>query len=160
MKTVTITLTAAALLVATPTLADNIPEQNKVLYEVQERCNQRAQDFFDHQGRLWGDQEQLERSMPGNLYSKQFENHYNARLNKCFIVINTDVLNIDPRKGKPWVVSDIWDINDHKEIGIYARDTEQPPLLCHVAGTLCTDDPSWDKLIKPYMEDDQAKPIN
>jgi len=85
-----------------------------------------------------------------------FSNHYNERLNKCFIEIEDDGVN-----GTSRVVSDAF---EGKVYGNYMwfskkgkKYWEVPPIMCKVtmpAGEekLCNSSDEFDALLKPYME--------
>src|SRR5262245_32857109 len=54
-------------------------QSNKELYELQERCGKRAEEFFRREYGTGSPKTEY-----GITMSFNYENHYSARLNKCF----------------------------------------------------------------------------
>jgi hypothetical protein len=125
---------AILLLNIAPTIVAAQPD--KVAYELQERCGKRAAEIFAHDYP----------SQPPNGIAN-YENHYNSRLNKCFMLeTSTQPVTAD---GKREVVKiDILaDVNENK---VYA---EFDPISCDVNGRTCHSEEEWKMLIKPFMEE-------
>src|SRR6516162_8673032 len=80
-------------------------QPNKELYELQERCGKRAAEVFER--------EYIQ--IPNNKLN--YENHYNARLNKCFYLEIS--ISYDRQDGKPTIFTlmRLYDLNDNKEYG-------------------------------------------
>lgn len=91
-----------------------------------------------------------------------YENHYNAKLNKCFVSVqNTDA------KYAPtiWTHKTLFDAYEGRTYGDYHWHTvkdkkywEVPPFMCKVVrpsgdDQYCKSDDEFEKLIKTYMED-------
>ena len=108
-------------------------------YELQERCKKGAAEFV--QGKEYKD---LIRT--GDAY---YTNHYNRKLNKCFVVIySTNVI------GQNYI--DLWDINEHKRCGHFVSSLVDPlnaAADCTVLGNPCKSKSEWDSLVKPYVEE-------
>jgi hypothetical protein len=126
-------IAAALLLVGTASYA----QPNKEQYELQERCGKRAAEFWQHG--------------PGsfpNLPSVTFnyENHYSARLNKCFFLYLETYVSENRTTHKNMR---LFDLNENKEYGAFAST----PLACVVRGKGCQSESEWRTLIKPFMED-------
>jgi hypothetical protein len=136
-----ITVAVAGLLC----FSTNISAQpNKVLYELQERCGKRAEEFFR---REYGPAFSKDRQM------FNYENHYSSRLNKCFFLEIADVYE----KGKSASTKNmrLFDLNENKEYGVYVSGftADRPPLVCNVQDQVCQSESEWRQLLKPFMED-------
>jgi hypothetical protein len=70
----------AILLLLSGFAVSGYAEPNKVQYELQERCAERASEFFQKE---YGNG--VEDNGGGGQNYTYFVNHYNATLNKCFI---------------------------------------------------------------------------
>lgn len=117
--------------------------------EYQEKCAEQAKKSFSEMG-----------YKPKDLAG--YENHYNAKLNKCFIMIqNTDA------KYSPtiWNYKNLLDAYEGKAYGEYSWHTvkdkkywEVPPFTCKVVlltgeERFCKSDEEFDELTKIYMQD-------
>jgi len=93
----TVLVSAAMLLAAMPTLADNpagTPEQNKMLYALQEKCGKDAAALFDA---LFFDKARtnglLRRGSNEQKGESEFQNHYSTTFNKCFMWTYTTLID-------------------------------------------------------------------
>ena len=90
-----------------------------------------------------------------------YENHYNTKLNKCFVFVqNTDATH----QPTIWTYKTLFDAYDGKTYAVYSWHTvkdkkysEVPPFTCKVVlpsgdDKLCESDSEFDELIKTYME--------
>lgn len=117
-------------------------------FNYQERCAEQARKTFNELG-----------------YAKKpfasYENHYNGKLNKCFMEIS----NTESVAGGNVVTSrNISDALEGKTYGEYVWQTEKgkkfweiPPLMCTVTSASgeerqCKTDDEFKELIKPYMD--------
>jgi hypothetical protein len=145
---------------AIPTFADSIraPEQNKVLYELQDRCAKHAAELFAEQLKdpsAWMGQAYV----IGEDGSTKFDykNHYSPRLNKCFALLTRDFSAYAHKTDSHSEY--LWDVNAHTMVGNLTVDYVPDVLLsvgCIVNDTLCDkagkiDGRGWDDLIAPYM---------
>jgi len=160
---------AAALLAATPALADNTertPEQNKVLYELQEMCARDAAALFTemtspdpHVTATGGDVVAVW-AYGGNVTGPRYiyEDHYSQERNKCFLLIR--FTGIGPAStAKAVRAAELWDVTSHRLLGQFSVPT--PPgwepataTICRFANKDC-DVGEWTALIKPYMQDSE-----
>jgi hypothetical protein len=120
-------------------------EPNAVLYQLQERCGKRAEEVF-RQDQDWGKDP-----------TATFESHYDAWLNKCFILERSTKSGMLRLK--------LFDANESKNYGEYVYDYKQKQILeCHVrmaarpATTLdgeqkCISETEWKIMVELYMED-------
>jgi len=109
-------------------------------YELQERCAKGAAEVFHK----WYGSEGL---------LTHYTNHYNKKLNKCFILIIDT--NLPKDKNEHTSISKLLvDVNEQKEYGSFFMFTDTKEIMeCIVLGNPCSSETEWDTLIKPYMED-------
>jgi hypothetical protein len=119
-------------------------QPNKELYELQERCGKRAAEVFR---REYG---------PGSFPKVSnvmfnYENHYSARLNKCFFL----EITVSYEKEKSSKIMRLFDLNDNKGIGVYMSGFCDGcvPVSCFVQDQICGSESEWRQLVKPFMED-------
>jgi len=87
-----------------------------------------------------------------------YQNHYNARLNKCFYL---QTVNTYPKNKAENVHEDgvLFDINDNREYGNFHRmmNYEGPydpvPVICNLLERQCHSRVEWEYLVRPYMEE-------
>jgi hypothetical protein len=141
---------AVILLLLSGFAATGYAEPNKVQYELQERCAKRASEFFQKE---YGNG--IEDNGGGGQNYTYFVNHYNARLNKCFISWTRYFFL--PKGDPPNSIRkerSVVDVNERREYGYFEKFNEGAPG-CRVEGKLCHVDSEseWEALIKPYMDD-------
>jgi hypothetical protein len=118
------------------------------LLDYQEKCAAQARKAFNDLGYKPND-------MAG------YENHYNTKLNKCFVFVqNTDATH----QPTIWTYKTLFDAYAGKTYAAYSWHTvkdkkysEVPPFTCKVVlpsgdDKLCESDNEFDELIKTYME--------
>jgi hypothetical protein len=121
-------------------------QPNTQLYELQERCGKRAAGVFER-----------EYSPVSNTEDGQtlfnYENHYSARLKKCFFL--EIAVSYEHEEGKPASkIMRLFDLNENKEYGTFVSSpTESTPVTCAVRGRNCQSESEWRQLLKPFMED-------
>jgi hypothetical protein len=131
------------LLAGLPTT--NYAEPNKVEYELQERCARGASEFFQKQ---YGNG--VEANGGGGETYTYFVNHYNARLNKCFISFTRYAFFTKNPSKSTAKFRNVVDINESREYGHYS---DLSPLDCIVQTKVCHSEAEWEALIKPYMDE-------
>jgi hypothetical protein len=119
-------------------------QPNKVLYELQERCGKRAAEVFNREygpgSNTKGDQIQF-----------NYENHYSARLNKCFFL--EIAVSYEKEKSTSSKIMRLFDLNGKRQYGTFVSGpTESTPLACVVRGKSCQSESEWQQLVKPFME--------
>jgi hypothetical protein len=118
-------------------------QPNKELYELQERCGKRAEEFFR---REYGPAFSKDRQM------FNYENHYSSRLNKCFLLEIADVYE----KGKSASTKNmrLFDFNENREYGTFVGGICDGcgPMACLVQDQVCQSESEWRQLLKPFME--------
>lgn len=123
-------------------------EPNKIIYELQEKCGKICNEMFQKEygkGGIKGDKDET-------LVSN-YSNHYNSKLNRCFILITTTTI---PRgkERNALVMKTLFDINENKEYGAFSKfQKESVPFGCMVGDKGCKSQAEFEALIKPYMEE-------
>jgi len=72
-----------------------------------------------------------------------FENHYNQRLNKCFMLVTYSTSRMKSLKS----------ISENKIYGSLLVKQNSKTLICNVLENKCKTEKEWDALVKPYMEE-------
>jgi hypothetical protein len=117
--------------------------------ELQEKCARQAAALFKADGWEKG-------HMAG------FENHYNEKMNRCFILEG----DTDPKTTpvRVYISETLLDAFEHKTLGSYLwvsdppkKYWEAPPLQCEVTApsgekTVCKSSDEFDELVKVYMQ--------
>jgi predicted AlkP superfamily phosphohydrolase/phosphomutase len=75
-----------------------------------------------------------------------YTNHYNKKLNKCFILVDEAYKSGDSF-GKVLI-----DVNENKDYGMYSQNSGKKSN-CWVGDKSCESSFEWDDLSKPYMEE-------
>jgi len=126
-------------------LANNLSfaaEQNldlKQTYELRKQCGESAVAF----ARRW-------KLCEGTA---TYENHYNRRLNICFILIKASCKSDNDRtfRGETLI-----DVDENKEYANYIGDGklfDDKPAMCYVGNNSCKSYVEFLELIKPYMNE-------
>ena len=111
----------------------------KQIYEAQERCGKRAEEYFKR------------RSLSGVPGFDQYKyiNHYNIKLNKCFILLTI--------RDSTGVGTELIDINENKQYGFSTEIYQlNPSFSCHfplASNRDCKSREEWDAFVKTYMEE-------
>ncbi|MBN1471183.1 MAG: hypothetical protein JW925_05335 [Syntrophaceae bacterium] len=71
------------------------------------------------------------------------QNHYNASLDKCFILVNYSKKQLKILR----------EINENKIYGSFRSKKDGSTILCNVLEKICKSESEWDSLVKPYMEE-------
>lgn len=116
-------------------------------YELQERCGKRCEEMFK---KLYGNGYNTDKD--GNwMYS--YQNHYNRKLNKCFILVTSTHYPNDKKYGI-FSLKEVFDINENKSYGTFSRYSKNVTgMECKVLEKICQSGEEWDLLVKPYMEE-------
>jgi hypothetical protein len=100
----------------------------EVDYKLQKQCGEDSEKFFKRQYKEYVD------SL--NIF---YQNHYNKKLNKCFIIVN---------RSSP-TFRTLFDVNESKIYGMFSSGGGS----CFVLDKKCNDEKEFDSLVKPYMEE-------
>lgn len=93
----------------------------KALYELQDRCGKRAEQVFKDKYDMLG--------------LRNYENHYNTHLNKCFLHIYDSAAEY------------LLDINENRESMYIFKGGR-----CIIDGKFCKSQHEWDAFVKEMME--------
>lgn len=106
------------------------------IYNLQERCGKRAAEMFD-------------RDFPKTDRKgvEIFENHYNTRLNRCFMLEENTIVTSDQGKTYKAKLLTLVDVNDNKVYGSFS------PLNCDVQERKCSSENEFRALIKSFLQD-------
>jgi hypothetical protein len=77
-------------------------------YELQERCGKRASERFKAE---FGNYASNDKDFN---YLFNYTNHYNSKLNKCFMLVTTTMIPKN-KKTDHMVIRDLYDVNENKE---------------------------------------------
>jgi hypothetical protein len=115
-------------------------------YELQERCGKRAEERFQQ---AYGNGIS---NVKGGTVKSDYTNHYNRKLNKCFIFVRGAFSG--KKKQDNWVSKELVDINENRNYGTFLKSTEDDRVkVCTASGKPCNSEDEWDSLVKPYMEE-------
>lgn len=117
-------------------------------YELQDKCGRRCEEIFKKEYGKGG----ITSDESGQMMSG-YQNHYNKKLNKCFMNIMTTSYPKDKTRDV-LIMKNIWDVNENREYGSFIRLRKSPtPNDCKVLDKICKSEEEWDTLVKPYMEE-------
>jgi hypothetical protein len=115
--------------------------------ELQEQCAKQAREEFKQAG--WDK-------------DSNFTNHYNEKLNRCFMLIEKTDAKLDP--GTIWRTKILADAYEGRTIGLFSWHTEKgkkywevPPFQCEMMPpsgekAICKSEAEFDEFVKTYME--------
>jgi len=135
------------LLLLLTLFGDGYSASNKEEDGLQEQCRKSAEKFF---GRAIGSGFRRDDKKTETM---GYTNHYNRKLNKCFILVTTTIV---PKFKDETVIifKELLDINEMKTYGeIFAGRNDNKPFGCKVLEKFCQSEGEWDSLVKPYMEE-------
>jgi len=124
--------------------ADN--KKTTKIHELQERCDKNSADFS--------------RIVYGSRYditgiNHTYEDHYNRKLDKCFIMIRTVLMDKD-ENGNMAVIGRMAELYEVLGKTYYGRFFESDDIVetCHIRNrnTPCNSEQGWYVLVKPYMD--------
>jgi hypothetical protein len=118
----------------------------KQIYELQERCRKSAEEFFT--GRFGSGIRYDDFGQRIDTYS----NHYNEKLNKCFILIDT-VIFPNYKIFRTLNAKTLFDVYKDTYYGSYGITRDGSVHPCEMLKKECHSDSEWNKLTKPYMEE-------
>ena len=116
-----------------------VPEKSqKEISKLQEKCEKQSKKIFRKQ---YNDGS-VENS--NGLFLYKYKDHYNKKLNKCFMVITED--GVLERYKK------LLDVDENNSYGSIRVNNEQENLGCYVSEKKCKSEQEWDLIVKHYME--------
>ena len=120
-------------------------------YELQERCGKRAEERFKE-----GYGNSIVSNGDGTVIMSNYTNHYNRKLNKCFVLVMSTSIPKDKTTREKYGISTdktLWDLNENKEYGGFFKFSKHALMRCDVLEKHCNSENEWDSLVKPYMEE-------
>lgn len=109
-------------------------------YDLSDKCGKRCEEIY-HKTYNNGVIETGK-----NTLFYDYENHYNKKLNKCFMLIREEGTITGTKKA-------LTDIQENKTYGHVRKNKDYKIILCWVLDKKCQSVEEWDLLVKPYMED-------
>lgn len=114
--------------------------QDKAAYELAERCRRTSAEVF---AKDFPKDEVASRNMVAS-----YENHYNRKLNKCFIIERSVTWSKDTASLGPLVIMYLLDVQENKTYGEFLGQ-----MNCEVGVKKCSTEEGWKELARPYMEE-------
>ena len=120
---------------------DEIASLKKNTLDNQEKCAKQAKSFF------------ADLKLDNDTHD--FENHYNLKLNKCFVLVSKYVAKIDDFASK-----DLYDAFEQKNYASWAWKSKEDkkywevkPFICTMLDAYCQSTEEFDAFVKTYMEE-------
>jgi hypothetical protein len=116
-------------------------EDVKADYQLQERCGQKSEAFFKEKygNGIFNDGKRI----------VTYQNHYNKKLKKCLIILNTNYFSKNINKG--YKEKFLLDVNYKRSYGFFHNSGAF--TFCDVEKNRCNSEEEWVSLVKPYMEE-------
>ncbi len=150
MTTAKLSIILLSICIIFPLFGNSQATSDKDAYEVQDRCSRNARVFFKEFNRTKSSgSDEVNNSV---ISLSDYTNHYNSKLNKCFILIWTST-RYDRKSGprEHLLQKMLCDINEHDcfaNLVIY-RDKVS---ACEVSDNTCQTAAEWNSLVTPFME--------
>jgi hypothetical protein len=122
-------------------LQERTTEDINVDYRLQERCERKCEDYFR--------KEYGNGKLNGGKRTVTYQTHYNKKLKKCMIVLNTDYFSKNINLG--YKEKFLLDVNYLRGYGFFHNSGKI--TFCDVEKNTCRSEAEWVSLVKPYMED-------
>jgi hypothetical protein len=114
-----------------------IDQNNLVVMQLQENCGKESDKFITKEY--------------GNIEMFTRRNHYNKRLNKCFVLVSFYNNNISNIGG---LQETLYDPFENRKYGnLFIDHADGSKITCNLLDTHCKSYDEWNSLIKPYMEE-------
>ena len=128
----------------------NIIKEQPSLSKLQEQCVERSKEYFKKEygnGIINGEN--------GERLISKYTNHYNKKLNKCYILItSTEFVRNKENKIENIGLKTLFELNENKEYGSLIKFENDNKLInCRILEKYCNLEREWDLVVKPYMED-------
>ena len=117
--------------------------------ELQKQCGKQSKEYYESE---YGNGEGI---INGEDEMSNYTYHYNKKLNKCFILINSIefIKNIED-KFENITMKTLFEFNENKEYGslvLFRKNIKTES--CFVLDKPCKSEQEWDLLVVPYMEE-------
>ena len=129
-----------------PTAARDTRQES---YDWQEKCARNAREWFKQ---LYDDGEQIDN---GTETHTRYTNHYNAKGNRCYVLLETTGFQKESKTGEITMTESktLIDVNENKDLASYFAFVNPPKvMLCRMAEAHCRSSKEWKALVRPYME--------
>jgi hypothetical protein len=128
----------------------NIIKEPSSLSELQEQCVKRSKEYFKKE---YGNG--IINGGVGERLISNYTNHYNKKLNKCYILItSTEFIKNKENKIENIRVKTLFELNENKEYGSLIKFENNNELInCRILEKYCNLEREWDLVVKPYMEE-------
>jgi hypothetical protein len=128
----------------------NIIKEQSSLSGLQEQCVNRSKEYFKKEygnGMINGKN--------GERLISKYANHYNKKLNKCYILItSTELIRNKENKIENIRIKTLFELNENKEYGSLIKFENNNELInCRILEKYCNLEKEWNLVIKPYMEE-------
>ena len=141
----------AAAHAADATPAPVVETSSRPNAELQANCDHDARDWYEHQ-RDWEDSP----NSAGVHVASTYANHYSAKFNKCYAVVDRSTSNTAPKSGEVTRLrtSTLTDVAANRDLGTaHWSGTNDAFNQCQVNGTACLSKEEWLALLRPYLEE-------
>jgi hypothetical protein len=136
---------------AAPAVPAPVPETGKPSPALQQQCDREARDWYEHQ-HAWLDFP----NSPGVHIVSTYANHYSAKFNRCYAVVDRSTSNTDAKTGAVTHLrsSTLADVLANRDIGTANWFGSNDAFnQCQVNGTACLSGEEWIALVRPYLEE-------
>ncbi len=116
---------------------------DEAMYRLQERCGQSAEAWYKRTFR------DVENTKDGQALHS-FRNHYNAKLNKCFVITFTTFVNYKLKPPSSSVAEALTDLNENNSIGDIFEGSGRV-YTCTLNERNCSSRSEWEQWIKPFL---------
>jgi hypothetical protein len=135
----------------TVTIASQVNAQSTLL--LQEKCAEVVKKSLGEGG--------ISRDSNGDMTSVGYTNHYNKKLDKCFVLISSTIFTHTAKgQDQTQFSQNVFNAIEQKEIGSYYSNMVKEGSSwknhvnsCKVGDTICHSKTEFEALIKPYMEE-------
>jgi hypothetical protein len=117
---------------------------------LQEQCLNRSKEYFKNEygnGIINGEN--------GERLISRYNNHYNRKLNKCYILIaSTQFIRNNENKIENIRLKTLFELTENKKYGSLIKYENNNELInCRILEKYCNLEKEWDLVVKPYMEE-------
>jgi hypothetical protein len=108
--------------------------------DIQTKCASQAKAFFDY----W-------ETDPEAKQNDEYSNHYNVKVNKCFVKIKIPILSSPDKKT---YTEYLFDAIEKKQYGNFmvGIPTYGKPIICEILDNFCQTRDEYDNFVNSYME--------
>ena len=119
--------------------AQSTTDTRKGTYELQEKCARDAHEWY---------KQNWKEGPPIAGLTTDYTNHYNARMGKCFMVLQVTIVEKTADH-----TNRLMDVLENRDVGVVEWFEGKLPSTCTFNGQPCKSADEWNALVKPYMKD-------